>query len=136
MINKEFGGTVVKKAIREDGQVEIDVDVQCALFHTLNARENVLLTHGDSVDVPADGFRVVAKSGELIAAIADDQRRIYGVQFHPEVDLTDRGMDVFRNFLFTIAKCRGDFRMASREVACIEEIRRVVGPSKKVLVSG
>lgn len=51
----------------------------------MGVKQNVLLTHGDSIDKVADGFKVVATSGNLIAAIANDKLRLYGVQFHPEV---------------------------------------------------
>jgi len=86
------GGTVERKDVREDGQFEVQVETECPLFKGLETRQNVLLTHGDSIDKIADGLHCVAKSSRLIAAIANSERHLYGVQFHPEVDLTENGI--------------------------------------------
>lgn len=64
----------------------------------MGVKQNVLLTHGDSIDKVADGFKVVATSGNLIAAIANDKLRLYGVQFHPEV----RQLSLKLNFSFSV----------------------------------
>ena len=69
MMNKVFGGTVHKKSVREDGVFNITLDNTCSLFRGLQKEELVLLTHGDSVDKVADGFKVVAQSGNIIAGI-------------------------------------------------------------------
>lgn len=135
LMNKTFGGNVTKEQVREDGQTEVEVDTSCRLFSGLTAKQKVLLTHGDSVidRTVAPGFSVVAKSGNFVAGIADETRKLYGVQFHPEVDLTMSGKEMFHNFLFDVAGCSGDYTMCNREQMCIEEIRSVVG-DKKVLV--
>jgi GMP synthase (glutamine-hydrolysing) len=87
LINQAYGGTIERKSTREDGQFGIIVDPSAPLFMGLDTTQDVLMSHGDSVNKVASGFRVVAMSGDIVAAIADDERRIYGVQFHPEVDL-------------------------------------------------
>lgn len=66
-------------------------------------------------------------------AIANDKKRLYGVQFHPEVDLTENGKQIFKNFLHNVCGLTGTFSMKSREEMCILEIQRCVG-SNKVLV--
>lgn len=66
--------------------------------------------------------------------IANEQKKLYGTQFHPEVDLTERGMEMLRNFLFEIAGCTSNFTVQNRQQACINEIREKVDKSK-VLVS-
>ena len=81
-----------RKDVREDGQFEIQIETECPLFKGLEAKQKVLLTHGDSVDQVGNGMQCVATSSRrIVAAIADVERRLYGVQFHPEVDLTENG---------------------------------------------
>uniref|UniRef100_A0A8B9GS40 GMPS ATP-PPase domain-containing protein n=1 Tax=Astyanax mexicanus TaxID=7994 RepID=A0A8B9GS40_ASTMX len=107
------------------------------VYRGLQKEELVLLTHGDSVDKVADGFKVVAQSGNIIAGIANEQKKLYGTQFHPEVDLTERGMDMLRNFLFEIAGCTSNFTVQNRQLSCIREIQEKVDKSKVlVLLSG
>lgn len=67
--------------------------------------------------------------------IANEQKKLYGTQFHPEVDLTERGMEMLRTFLFEIAGCTSNFTVQNRQQTCISEIREKVGKSK-VLVRG
>lgn len=113
------------------------MDDTCPLFKGLNNEEEVLLTHGDCISEPAEGFKVVAKSGEIIAAIANEKSKLYGVQFHPEVDLTPSGKTMLQNFLTEIAGLQCNFTMKSREVECCKYIRDMVGNNKVLmLVSG
>lgn len=135
LINKLHGGSVTKEEIREDGPCNVWMDTSCDLFRGLSDNEQVLLTHGDSVTdkTVASGFKVIAKSGGHVAAIACPEKRLYGVQFHPEVDLTTNGRRIFENFLFHISGCSSSYTMANREQMCIDEIQRIVG-NKKVLV--
>ncbi|VVD02037.1 unnamed protein product [Leptidea sinapis] len=81
MLNKEFGGSVLRKEAREDGQYEVEVETACPLFNRLEKLQPVLLTHGDSVQKVGERFRVGAQSSNhLIAAIYNEQMRLYGVQ--------------------------------------------------------
>jgi len=98
IINKEFGGEVVKTDARDDGQTEIEIDPDCAIFKGLEKKQEALLTHGDSVSKVAETFRAVGNTGSNIVAIANDKTNIYGLQFHPEVDLTLKGVEIMRNF--------------------------------------
>ena len=134
LINKEFHGTVQRKEYREDGQFTIKVDTSSPLFSRMNEEQQALLTHGDSVQDVAIDFKPIALSGPIVAAIANEQRKIYGTQFHPEVDLTVNGKQILKNFLYNIAQLPGDFTMQSREQECIDGIRSIVGTKDKVLV--
>ncbi|XP_061162674.1 GMP synthase [glutamine-hydrolyzing]-like [Saccostrea echinata] len=134
MLNKEFGGTVHRKEAREDGQFTITIDTNCSLFRSLKKEQNVLLTHGDSIDTLAKGFTAVAHSGNIIAGIASEDKKLYGVQFHPEVDLTDQGKEMMSHFLFDIAKCKGTFTMQGREAECLKYIKEVTGNHKVLML--
>ena len=148
------GGIVERKEVREDGQFEIDIETDCPLFKGLESRQKVLLTHGDSISEIASGLRCVARSSrDIIAAVADVERRLYGMQFHPEVDLTENGWSLcilltfsndffichagktmLSNFLFDISGMKPSYTLEKRELQCIEYIRRVVGRDKVVLM--
>lgn len=134
IINKEFHGTVQRKDYREDGQFTIRIDPTSALFKGMTEEQQALLTHGDSVQDIAVDFEPIAMSGSIIAAIANEQRKIYGTQFHPEVDLTTNGKQMLKNFLYNIAQLPGNFTMKSREQECIDNIKSTVGQTDKVLV--
>lgn len=137
LMNREFGGTVVQKSEREDGQYTIELDNYCQIFKGLNNKEMVLLTHGDSVDKVAPGFKTVGASGNIIAAIANEKNRLYGFQFHPEVDLTEHGIEMMRTFLYEISGLTGTYTIESRETSCIDYIKKNVGNKKVImLVSG
>lgn len=138
IINKEFGGSVHKKDIREDGEHKIDVETSCPLFTRLSQEQMVLLTHGDSIDRVGAKLKVSAySSNKIVAGIYNEQMRIYGVQFHPEVDLTVNGKEMLSNFLFEICGLAKSFTIRSRQEECIAYIKERVGTSKVLLlVSG
>jgi GMP synthase (glutamine-hydrolysing) len=127
LINQAFGGTIEQKTTREDGQFTVTVDSNARFFAGLASDQSVLLTHGDSVGEVAPGFRVVGTSGDIVAAIADDERRIYGVQFHPEVDLTDNGTRMLSNFLFNVAGLNPTYTLENKTDEAIRYIRETVG---------
>ncbi|XP_067622443.1 GMP synthase [glutamine-hydrolyzing] isoform X2 [Eurosta solidaginis] len=93
LINKEFGGSVIKKDIREDGQENIEIETFCPLFNRLSRTQSVLLTHGDSVERVGDKLKIGGWStNRIVTAIYNEVMRIYGVQFHPEL-LVSGGVD-------------------------------------------
>ncbi len=137
LITLQMGGKVEKKDTREDGPFTIQVENDSLLFDGLEKEQQVLLTHGDTVDLAAPDFRVIAMSGELIAGIEHPAKKLYGVQFHPEVDLTINGKQIYANFLFKIAGFDASYTMEDREQQAVKHIREKIGSSYAlVLVSG
>eukprot|EP00124_Ichthyophonus_hoferi_P001272 Ihof_evm9s62 gene=Ihof_evmTU9s62 len=137
LMNLHFGGTVERKHQREDGQIPIPVDTTSPLFDGMEAIQEVLLTHGDSVGTVAPNCKIVANSGDIVAAMQHNSLPLYGVQFHPEVDLTVNGKEILSNFLYKAVGCAGNFSMESREETCIKQIQAQAGDKKiLVLVSG
>jgi GMP synthase (glutamine-hydrolysing) len=127
MLNKQRGGTILRQSVREDGQFQVELNVtDCLLFKNMKKIENVLLTHGDSIGQLGENLISVGTSESFIVACADKEKPIYGVQFHPEVDLTDNGMQIFQNFLFEIAHCRATFTMGCRVEESFGTIRLFV----------
>lgn len=137
LMNYLSGGTVEKKARREDGLSTVTLKPTSKLFAGLAENETVLMTHGDSVDQVGQGFVVTAESDGIVAGIEDVTRQMYGVQFHPEVELTRNGQRMLSNFLFDIAGFSGTFTLEDRQQKAITYIRQAVGDKKVlILVSG
>jgi len=132
----QLGGKVEIGHHREFGRAFIDVTDRCALFEGLfepGAREQVWMSHGDKVVELPEGFRVVATSdASPFAAIADDERRIFGVQFHPEVVHTPRGRDLLATFARRIAGCSASWSMAAFRESAAQRIRAQVGSGRVI----
>ncbi|MCA1933903.1 MAG: glutamine-hydrolyzing GMP synthase [Asticcacaulis sp.] len=131
-----LGGKVESGHDREFGRAEIEIAADTPLFRGLGKpgdKEIVWMSHGDRVTAIPDGFKVIAVSeGAPFAAIADEARRFYAVQFHPEVVHTVRGTQMIRNFLFEIAGLKGDWTMAAFRQEMIEKIRAQVGSGRVI----
>jgi GMP synthase (glutamine-hydrolysing) len=132
----QLGGEVIASSRREFGRAEIETVDDCALFDGVwpkGTRDQVWMSHGDRIERIPPGFRVVAVSESApFAAIADDARRFYGVQFHPEVAHTPRGAALLRNFVRNIAGCKGDWTMRAFRETEISKIREQVGKSRVI----
>ena len=128
-----LGGKVEAGHDREFGRAEIDLVKPSPIFKGLAARETVWMSHGDRVTAIPDGFEVIAVSeGAPFAAIANEARKFYAVQFHPEVVHTPRGTDMIRNFLFEISGFTGDWSMKSFREEQVAKIRAQVGAGKVI----
>jgi GMP synthase (glutamine-hydrolysing) len=132
----QLGGAVEESNEREFGRAEIEVVRDCALFDGVWAKgdiDQVWMSHGDRITHIPHEFSVVAISGTApFAAIADEARKFYAVQFHPEVVHTPRGADLLRNFTHRICGCTGDWTMAAFREAEIAKIRAQVGKGRVI----
>ncbi|PKU22661.1 glutamine-hydrolyzing GMP synthase [Telmatospirillum siberiense] len=132
----QLGGKVEGSDHREFGRAFVDIVDDCALFHGVWAkggREQVWMSHGDRVTQLPPGFRAVGTSeGAPFAAIADDARRFYAVQFHPEVVHTPHGAQLLHNFTHRVAGCSGDWTMRAFKDHAIETVRRQVGSGRVI----
>ena len=128
------GGSVKACETKEYGRTQIEVKGDSALFKGLPKMQTVWMSHGDQVDVLADGFTVEASSDTCpYAATAHAEKQIYTLQFHPEVRNSEFGLDILRNFVFEICHAKNDWSMHSFVDMQIEKIRAKVGKDKVLL---
>ncbi|GGE96884.1 glutamine-hydrolyzing GMP synthase [Stappia taiwanensis] len=132
----QLGGKVEGSDHREFGRAFLEIADECPLFEGVwgkGTRHQVWMSHGDRVTALPPGFRAVATStGAPFAAIADEARNYYGVQFHPEVVHTPDGAKLLSNFVHKIAGLKGDWTMAAYREQAIEAIRGQVGDGKVI----
>src|SRR5205823_7121229 len=115
------------------GRTALDVTGRSPLFHGLPVAQEVWMSHGDSIVAAPEGFAVTARTGEVpVAALEDGDRRIYGVQFHPEVAHTPRGQEILKHFLFEVCGCRPTWTMTSIIEQSIDAVRVQVGAARVI----
>ena len=142
LMSHEAGGKVGKKPARQDGQFTIKVNGgpfkrKGKLFEGLGRKLDVLMSHGDSILKPGKGFKVTAKSDGIVAAIENSRKKQYGVQFHPEVDLTPKGQDMLRTFLYDVSGFEGEYTIEDRIAKATQEVKEAAGDKKVLsLISG
>ena len=130
----DLGGASKPAERREYGHVKLKVlSGKTRLFDELPFELDVWMSHGDHVVALPEGFRTTATTGDVVTAIENEEKRIYGVQFHPEVSHTPLGKEILRNFLFNICGCQGDWTAAQFIREEIEKIRSIVGPDDNVV---
>ena len=129
----QLGGAVESSDEQEFGRAFIDVSGDSPLFAGLSEREEVWMSHGDRVSALPDGFEIIGVSPNApFAAIANEAKQYYGVQFHPEVVHTVSGAKMLRNFTHDIAGFKGDWTMASFKDEMIKAIQDQVGDGKVI----
>lgn len=132
----QLGGKVEGGHHREFGRAFLDIQEECALFEGVWAkgtRHQVWMSHGDRVVEIPDGFKVVGTStGAPFAAIANEARKYYAVQFHPEVVHTPDGAKLLENFVHRIAGIKGDWTMHAYREHAVDAIRKQVGDKKVI----
>ena len=128
-----LGGTVTSAAVREYGKTEIKVNTTSKLFKDVAENTICWMSHTDHIKTPAEGFVITSSSESCpVAAVEMVDKKLYAVQFHPEVVHTQEGTKMLRNFLFEVCECSGDWKMASFTEESIQALREKIG-DKKVL---
>ncbi len=127
-------GVVSPSDKKEYGRAEIEVDTTSLLFKGLPEKQICWMSHGDQVSTLAPGFKSVASSATCpFAASANDEKKIYTLQFHPEVRNSEYGLDILRNFVFEICKADANWSMKNFIDQQVEEIRNQVKDDKVLL---
>ncbi len=132
-IAHQLGGKVERATRREYGPAELKVENHSPLFAGLPRRLKIWNSHGDHIVSLPPGFRTVGTTANAVAAAENAERRIYAVQFHPEVRHTECGDDLLRNFVFNICRAQPTWNPRSFIEKTVENIRRRVGAGERVL---
>lgn len=133
IIANELGGKVEKAEAGEYGKTSIELKSDNALFSGIEEKDICWMSHRDYVAEAPQGFSILAKTPSApVAAMADEKRGFYGVQFHPEVEHTPFGKKLLKNFLFGICHLNGDWNMQSFAETKIAEIKAKVGDKKVI----
>lgn len=130
-----LGGAVQKASDREYGNAFITVKDARSLFHGFSRRhdEIVWMSHGDRIERMPEGFRLLASSkSSPVCAMADTSRKLYGVQFHPEVAHTPKGTRILKNFLFKVCGCEPLWTMSSFVERTINDLRGKIGEERVI----
>ncbi|SNB45741.1 glutamine-hydrolyzing GMP synthase [Geobacter sp. DSM 9736] len=131
LMTHQLGGKVERSKKREYGRSLMTVDDSKDLFVGFEGKAEVWMSHGDRIESLPSGFQVISHTDHCpVAAMKDEQRRFFGVQFHPEVVHTPRGEEILGNFISAICDCRPVWTMANFIETEIQDIRRKVGNGK------
>ena len=127
LINRLLGGKVIKAETGEYGHADVTA-LGGPLFESVPKESAVFMSHRDSVSLPPDGFSVDARTDVCpVAAFSCPKKRLYGVQFHPEVKHTEYGTQILKNFVFGLCGCAGGYRAADRIAQMQSAIAHTVG---------
>lgn len=133
LIAYSLGGKVAAARKREYGKTTVDFRKGSKLFSGMEGQSVCWMSHTIYISEPPEGFCVTASSGTCpTAAMEDGERRIYAVQFHPEVEHTENGNLLLKNFLYAVCGCSGDWKMTSFVANTVESLRNTIGDKKVV----
>ncbi|MCI5936396.1 MAG: glutamine-hydrolyzing GMP synthase [Eubacterium sp.] len=129
-----LGGTVEKAPVREYGKTDVFVDTNSALFQNVSENTVCWMSHFDYISKVAPGFEICAHTADCpVAAAQNPEKKLYAIQFHPEVLHTVEGTKMLSNFVYHVCQCSGDWRMDSFVEHQIQAIREKVGDGKVLL---
>jgi GMP synthase (glutamine-hydrolysing) len=131
LMAKALGGQVKPERKREYGRTDLFIDDQTDLFAGFTKQIICWMSHGDSVIKPPKGFKVLAHTKNTpLAAIGDHERKLYGVQFHPEVVHTEKGIEIIKNFVYVVCGCKPTWTTRNFIQQSVKEIKETVGKEK------
>ena len=132
LITEKMGGVVQSSNDRQYGPAILEIVNKSHLLKGVLPSTQVWMSHGDKIERPPSGFQIVAKAGNVIASVEDQENKRYGVQFHPEVAHTKDGTRILNNFLFDVCKCKGDWTVKSLINQSINKIKVQVGDGRAI----
>lgn len=131
-----IGGQVTPCNVSEYGQTDVELDLSSGLFEGLNIKEKALMSHTDRVSKLPLGFEKIASTSDCeFAAMQNTERKLYGIQFHPEVEHTPCGKKLLYNFIYNICLAKGDYTMKDFIEKQVEAVKALVGDDEKVLLA-
>lgn len=126
-----LGGSVKTAPVSEYGKTEVEVDKSSVLFSNVSGKTICWMSHTDYIEKAPEDFKVTARTPVCpVAAMENADRKLYAVQFHPEVMHTQEGMKMLSNFVYQVCQCKGDWRMDSFVETTIKQIREKVGDGR------
>lgn len=127
------GGEVSSSTVKEYGNTEVVFNTNSGMFSNVSEKSIVWMSHTDYISKVPAGFEITAHSADCpVAAMANVDKKLYAMQFHPEVQHTVEGTQMLKNFLFDVCECSGDWEMSSFVTTTIESLKKKIG-DKKVL---
>jgi len=135
LIVHHFGGKITPHDNKEYGKTELEIVDPNLLLQSLEKVEIVWMSHGDQVSMLPEGFKIYAKTKNCpIAAYGNEEKNLYGVQFHPEVVHTPKGNQILENFVIEIAKAKKEWKLENWIENTINEVRKEIGSENRVIL--
>lgn len=133
LMSQLLGGKVASSQVREYGKTKVDFQLGSDLFTGLPEESICWMSHTDHISDAPEGFRVTASSRSCpVAAMEDAAKALYATQFHPEVEHTEYGMQLLKNYLYHICGCKGDWQMDSFVTSTVENLKKTIGDKKVI----
>lgn len=130
---QSLGGIVSTSEVKEYGNTLVEFDTASKLYHNTKAKSVCWMSHTDHISTVPQGFSISAKSEHCpVAAMENTEKKLYAMQFHPEVQHTEDGKEMLHNFLFEVCSCKGNWQMSSFVTTTVEKLKEDIG-DKKVL---
>lgn len=131
LMTNTLNGEVQRANKREYGETNVQIDNDSKLFQGLEEENICLMSHTDFVAKVPEGFKKIGSTENCpIAAMENEEKGFYGIQFHPEVNNTKNGIKIIRNFIYRVCKCKGNWTMSSFTETKIKELKEKIGDKK------